>query len=233
MQIKGNMWSCNESWPSWFACKVGGTRNQPPYVIVLYKRQDAQNVGFKKKKEKKKGKDWVKAIWNYGTLMTLIFLTIYTSSRAPVLASKPYLVAMCDGWHDICDLPTLPLDLSGLDRRHWWNEPHILCTWCKISVSKSRFEHEAHCVFEGCWAFQISKVAMVSLCCLGMSTHSSAYILCLFWGDFWGFSGLGRAPCLTLTCHVMHYISCKICSTKFRFFFPQSVIEVLEHLETF
>jgi hypothetical protein len=40
-----------------FLYKVGGTRNQPPYVIVLYKRQDAQNVGFKKKKKKKKGKD--------------------------------------------------------------------------------------------------------------------------------------------------------------------------------
>ena len=33
--------------------KVGATRNQPHYVIVLYKRQEAQNVGLEKKKKKK------------------------------------------------------------------------------------------------------------------------------------------------------------------------------------
>ena len=31
--------------------KVGDIRNQPPYVIVLYKRQDQQNVKFEKKKK--------------------------------------------------------------------------------------------------------------------------------------------------------------------------------------
>ena len=39
--------------PDWFLSKVGATRNRPPYVIVLYKRQEAQNVGFGKKKKKK------------------------------------------------------------------------------------------------------------------------------------------------------------------------------------
>ena len=33
--------------------KAEATRNRPPYVIVLYKRQERQNVGFKKKKKKK------------------------------------------------------------------------------------------------------------------------------------------------------------------------------------
>ena len=36
----------------WFHSKVGATMIQPPYVIVLYKRQDAQNVVLEKKKKK-------------------------------------------------------------------------------------------------------------------------------------------------------------------------------------
>ena len=39
--------------------KVGATRNRPPYVIILYKHQEAQNVVLSKKKKKKNCKDCV------------------------------------------------------------------------------------------------------------------------------------------------------------------------------
>ena len=37
-----------------YLLKVGDTRNQPPYVTILYKHQEVQNDGFREKKKKKK-----------------------------------------------------------------------------------------------------------------------------------------------------------------------------------
>ena len=34
-----------------WAIKVGGTRNRLPYVIILYKRQERQNMAFEKSKK--------------------------------------------------------------------------------------------------------------------------------------------------------------------------------------
>ena len=70
-------------------------------------------LGWKKKKKKK-----LQGLSQSNSKLWYInFPDHYTSSRAPFLTSKPYLVVVC-GAHDICDLPRLPPDWSGIGHRH-------------------------------------------------------------------------------------------------------------------
>ena len=64
---------------------VGAIRNQPPYVIILYKCQEQQNVWVWKKKKNGQG---IKSKWNYGIYGTLhswplyLFLCSFLSFKA-------------------------------------------------------------------------------------------------------------------------------------------------------
>ena len=122
----------------WYAPKVGDIRNQPPYVIVLYKCQDRQNVRFEKKKKNLRIEQGIKS--KELKIMVHYFPDHCTASRAPVSASiGPYPVvvwhcgsAMPAAWHAISNLPRLLPDrwshvigIDGTSCTLW----HGLCSW--------------------------------------------------------------------------------------------------------
>ena len=88
--------------------KAEATRNRPPYVIVLYKRQERQNVGFENF-QKILAKEWARKL----NLQNIIIVppALPCAPRVISLVMQPYQEGECDAHGTSC-LPTLPRDLK-------------------------------------------------------------------------------------------------------------------------